>query len=151
MADWTCPRCRRSFAARNARHSCNSQPPDGLFAQYPHALPLYKAVRKMVESLGSVETEATKTQVAFRARRRFAFLWIPQMALKGGAPDLYLTFDLERRVSSPRIKQSVSPRPGLWTHHMLLTEKGQLDPEVRAWLREALECASVERKRASQA
>lgn len=139
---WTCPKCGRAFKARHARHSCVSRSPEAFFADYPDALPLYRATRRVLESFGPVEVETTRTQVAFRAGKRFAFLWIPQMALKRGPPDLYLTFALERRVGSPRVKESVEPRPGLWMHHMRLASARDLDAEARAWLQEAYERAA---------
>lgn len=142
MAEWTCPKCGRAFLARDARHSCVRQTPEALFAPWPDALPLYEAVRDLVSTFGPVQAEATKTQAAFRAKRRFAFLWIPQMSLKRGPPDLYLTFDLPRQVRSPRIKESVETRPRLWTHHVLLAATDDLDAEVEGWLREAYEAAS---------
>lgn len=143
-ASWTCPQCGRSFRARNARHSCVSQSPEALFAEYPDALPLYRAVRAALERLGPVETEATRTQVAFRADRRFAFLWIPRMSLKRGPSDLYLTFDLVRPLGSPRLKEAVESHPGVWTHHMRLASRKDLDAEARAWLREAYETRGLE-------
>lgn len=139
MAEWTCPRCGRTFLAKHARHACVSQPPEAFFAPYPHGLPLLDALRR---ALPHASVEATKTQVAFRARRRFAFLWIPSMALRRGPPDVYLAFDLPRRVASPRIKESIEVRPGLWTHHMLLRKPGDVDAEARAWLREARDAAA---------
>lgn len=143
MSDWTCPRCGQAFVARNARHSCDRQAIEEFFGPYPKGLPLFRAVLKAVESFGPVEAAATKTQVSFRARTRFAWLWIPQMALKRGPPDVYLTFDLPRRVASPRIKQSVEARPGRWVHHMLLASPRAVDAEAKAWLREAYETAAA--------
>lgn len=136
---WTCPRCGRSFLARNARHSCTSQAPEAFLAPYPKALPLFRVVERYLSSLGDVQAEATKTQIAFRAKRRFAFLWIPALALGRGPPDLHLTFDLPRRVRSPRIKESVLSHPNVWTHHMRFARKADLDDEAKGWLREAYE------------
>lgn len=138
MSAWTCPRCGRAFAARRA-HACNRQAPEAFLAPYPDALPLYRAVRRALATLGKVSVEATRTQIAFGAPHRFAFLWIPQMSLHRGPPDVYLAFDLRRRVRSPRIKQSVEARRGLWTHHMRLAKPEDVDDEALAWLREARE------------
>jgi hypothetical protein len=103
---------------------------------------MFHAVLKAVEEFGPVDAMATKTQVSFRARTRFAWLWVPQMALKRGPPDVYLTFGLPRRVASPRIKESVAARPGRWMHHMRLGSTSEVDAEVVAWLREAYELAA---------
>lgn len=149
---WRCPRCGRAFKARNVRHSCVSQAPEALFAGFPQHLPLYRAARKTITALGDdVEVEATKTQVAFRAKRRFAYLWIPRMSLKRGPDGLYLSFDLARRVASPRIKESTEARPGLFVHHMRLASARDLDAEAKGWLREAYARASVSPRRPSGA
>ena len=137
MAEWTCPRCGRVFQARDARHSCVSQDPEKLLAPWPDAIPLCRAVRDLLAGFGPVEPEATRTQVSFRARRRFAYLWVPRLSLNRGSDDLHLTFDLRRREASPRVKESVESRPGLWTHHVLLRSASDLDEEVAGWLREA--------------
>lgn len=139
--DWRCPLCGRSFLAKNARHSCTSQAPEALLREYPDALPLYEKVRDHLLTLDGVTVEATKTQIAFRARRRFAFLWIPAIALRRGPPDLYLTFDLPRALTSPRIKEIVELPRRRFTHHMLLQRKRDLDAEAKGWLREAYEAA----------
>ncbi|MHB1260655.1 MAG: DUF5655 domain-containing protein [Thermoplasmatota archaeon] len=142
MTEWTCPRCRQVFLARNARHSCDRQAIEEFFGPYPHGLPLFEAVLRAVRAFGPVEPAATKTQVSFRARTRFAWLWIPQMALKRGPPDVYLTFDLSHCVDSPRIKEAIQVRPGRWVHHLRLASPRDVDAEVKAWLREAYEAVA---------
>jgi hypothetical protein len=144
--DWTCPDCRQRFAARNASHSCAVQDPEAFFAPYPHGLPLLARLRKVLQSFGPVEVNATKTQVSFRARRRFAWLWVPQMALKRGPPDVFLAFGLPYRAASRRIKESVEVRAGLWVHHLRLGSADDLDDEVQGWLRESYEAAKGEGK-----
>lgn len=112
-----------------------------MLAPFPDALPLYEAARAVIEAIGPVEIEATRTQIAFRAKRRFAFLWVPALALRRGPPDLYLTIDLPRRLDSPRFKEIAEPSRGHHVHHMLLARKRDLDAEARGWLREAYEHA----------
>lgn len=128
--------------ARNASHSCAVRTIEAFFAPYPKGMPIFRAVRRAVSAFGPVEVAATKTQVSFRARTRFAWLWVPQMALKRGPPDVYLTFDLPRQVTSPRVKQAVQTRPGRWTHHVKLDSSRSVDGEVKAWLGEAYAQAS---------
>lgn len=83
------------------------------------------------------------TQVAFRGRKRFAFLWFTPRK----EAELVLTFDLRRRIRSPKIRESVEIRPGLWTHHVVLETVGDLDGDVRGWLREAYETFAPARQR----
>jgi hypothetical protein len=139
-AEWHCGRCGRAFRVRNARHSCVSQTPAALFREHPRALAVVRAVERALTKVGPVEVEATKTQVAFRAERRFAYVWVPQMVLGRGSPDeSVLTFDLPRRIGSPRVKEVVEVRPGLWTHHVPVASAREVDAEARAWLSEAYE------------
>ena len=48
---------------------------------------------------------------------------------------LLLTIGLARRLDSPRV--AVEPYPNRWTHHVILSEVGQLDSELMDWLQEA--------------
>ena len=52
---------------------------EGLFEGQPRSYKLFKAVRKYIESIGPVEVEASKTQVSFGVRTKFAWIWLPQM------------------------------------------------------------------------
>ncbi len=109
-----------------------------LFAGRPVPLRLFRAIRKKVESIGPVKVVPTKTQVSFRARTGFAWVWLPQMWIEKAAEDgVVLTLDLRRRVVHPRIKTAVEPSPGRWTHHIVILKEDDLDDNVLGWLREA--------------
>jgi hypothetical protein len=102
---------------------------------------IFETLRTAVGALGLVEMRVTKSQVAFRRRRTFAWAWMPGMYLRGKraarrAP-LVLTLALRRRHPSPRWKEIVEPRPGRFTHHMELRSSADIDDEVRTWLQEA--------------
>jgi hypothetical protein len=111
---------------------------DTLFEGRPVSRGLFVHVRSYIESLGDIKVEAAKTQVSFGAKRKFAWVWLPQMWIKKAPPDsIVLSFDLPRKVEDPRIKQSVEPYPGRWTHHVVIERPEQLDTQVKAWLTEA--------------
>lgn len=114
---------------------------EAVLASDAGAAAIFARVRAGIAAIGPATVHATATQVGFGARRRFAYLWIPGLALGRGPPDVYLTFTLPRRVRSPRIKEAVEPRPGLWTHHMLLASPASVDAQVRAWIAEAYRAA----------
>ncbi|WP_454485355.1 DUF5655 domain-containing protein [Arthrobacter sp. MAHUQ-56] len=105
------------------------------------AFALYRAVERMARSLGPVEVRVSKSQVAFRRRRGFAYLWRPGMYVKSTVP-LVLSLPLPRNAASPRFKEIVQPSPGIWMHHLELLDSSQLDDEVFQWLREAYEAAA---------
>lgn len=107
----------------------------------PLSREIFEAVRSTVESQGPVEIRATKSQVAFRTRLAFAWVWIPAQYLHGDVAPLVLTVDLRRHDQSPRWKEVVEPRSGRFTHHLELRSTDDLDGEVLRWLREAREGA----------
>jgi hypothetical protein len=113
---------------------------EGFFEGRPAALALFNTVRKYIESFGAVTIEPMKTQIAFGAKRKFAWVWLPQTWIKKRLENsLTLTFDLNHKVENPRIEEAVEPQPGRWTHHVIIEKQSDLDDEVKGWLREAYE------------
>ncbi len=111
------------------------------FAGHEEARVIFDAVRELIETIGPADIRVTKSQVAFRRRTAFAFLWIPRMYLGDRGVPLVLTIGLRRRDGSPRWKEVVEPAPGRFTHHLELHSTDDADEEVRGWLREAWEAA----------
>ena len=110
---------------------------DEFFAGQEEARQIFDALRRVVDAIGPAEIRVTKSQVAFRRRRAFAFAWMPGMYLRGKHPPLVLTLALRRRDSSPRWKQIVEPARGRFTHHLELYASTDIDDEVRSWIQEA--------------
>ncbi len=110
---------------------------DEFFAGHDDSRRVYDAVSEAVAQTGPADTIVTKSQVAFRRRTRFAFVWIPDAYLRNSDVPLVLTVGLRRRDDSPRWKQVVEPAPGRFTHHIELDDSSDVDEEVRGWLREA--------------
>lgn len=98
---------------------------------------LFAVVREAVTALGEVNVDVTKSQVAFRRTRSFAWAWIPGRYLSGKVAPLVLTLALDHRDDSPRWKDIVEPKAGRFTHHLEVHSASDIDEEVRAWLREA--------------
>ncbi len=121
---------------------------EGLFAARAEALALFNVVRAFIESLGPVTMDVSKTQVAFGRGRKFAWVWLPQMWIKK-RPDesVTLVFDYPYRIRHRRIASAVEPRPGRWTHHVLIDREADLDERVRSWLRQAYDLAGSSLKR----
>jgi len=116
-------------------------PLEEYFAGFDESRVLYEDVVVLLAEIGEFEQRVTRSQISFRRRLAFAWVWIPEKYLRRAAAPLVLTVDLRRHDPSPRWKQVVEPRPGRFTHHLELTSATQLDDEVRAWLREAWEQA----------
>jgi len=103
---------------------------------------VYERVRGVLRELGPVEIRASKSQIAFRRRRGFAYLWLPGQYLRKPAAELVLSFSLGRHDASPRFKEVVHPSPTHWMHHLEVDGPDDIDGEVVAWLTEAAERAS---------
>jgi hypothetical protein len=103
---------------------------------------IFEAVREAAAAIGRFDVRCTKSQVAFRRRVGFAYVWLPDMYLDRADVPLVLTIGLRRRDGSPRWKQIVEPAPGRFTHHLELRSPDEVDDEVVAWLREAWEIAA---------
>jgi len=102
---------------------------------------LFEAIRAEVEKIGPAEIRVSKSQIAFKRKRGFAWVWIPGQYLHGQAAPLVLSLALRRLDPSQRWKQVVEPYPGRFMHHLELNSADELDDEVRAFLREAWEGA----------
>jgi hypothetical protein len=115
--------------------------PQAFFSDHPLGLAVFKRVRAITESLGPVDVRVSKSQVAFRRRRGFAYLWLPGMYLARPDAAVVLSVAVRHQIESPRWKQVVEPSPGQWMHHLEITDVSELDEEVSGWLREAAESA----------
>jgi hypothetical protein len=87
------------------------------------------------------DVRVTKSQVAFRRTRAFAWAWMPGMYLRGDTAPLVLSVALRRRDASPRWKEIVEPAPGRFMHHLALYSPTEIDGDVLRWLQEAWEQA----------
>lgn len=115
---------------------------DEFFGPHEESRRLFDAVRAAVDDvLGETDVSVTRSQVAFRRRTGFAYVWRPAQYLDRGAP-LVLTIGLRRRDTSARWKEVAEPHPGRFTHHLELYSEADIDDEVRGWLREAWETAA---------
>jgi hypothetical protein len=111
--------------------------PESLFAHRPVALELYERVKSMIERIGPVETRTTKSQVSFRRRGGFAYLWLPPAWTRPQPAELVLSIALDHLDASKRFKQVSHPAKAVWMHHLELRTPEELDQEIAGWLREA--------------
>ncbi len=115
--------------------------PEDLFAGHPIALEVLARARAVLAATGPFEARTTRSQVAFRRARAFAWLWRPGQYLAGDVAPVVLSVALGRRAESARWKEVVRPSPRHWIHHLEVGAPGEIDDEVAAWLREAAERA----------
>ena len=101
------------------------------------ATSVFERVRRVLERIGRVEVRTTKSQVAFRGRRAFAWLWRPGQYLARPGAEIVLSIALGRRDGSRRWKEVVQPSRDQWMHHLEVRALDEIDEEVEAWLAEA--------------
>jgi hypothetical protein len=114
--------------------------PEDVFSNSPDGLRLCHVVRDAILTAVPATIRTTASQVAFRNRRGFAYVWNPRRQLRTEGPAV-LSIALPRRVESSRFKEVVHPSPGVWMHHLELLTADDVDDEVTAWLTEAFGAA----------
>ncbi|HSK90808.1 MAG TPA: DUF5655 domain-containing protein [Euzebyales bacterium] len=92
-------------------------------------------------SFGAVEVRTTKSQIAFRRRRGFAYVWLPPRYLRAPQAEVVLSIALDHALPSPRFKEIAHPARGVWQHHLQIGDVAEVDDEVREWLRAAYDRA----------
>ena len=115
--------------------------PEEVFSGSPRGLELFHAVEAMLAAPTPPAIRATRSQVAFREKRGFAYIWWPGRYMASEVPAV-LSIALPRRIDSGRFKEVVNPSPGMWMHHLELRTVDELDGEVAGWLREARQAAA---------
>ncbi len=116
---------------------------DEFFKGYKESRRLFDVVLSVIKTIGPVELRVTKSQIAFRQSKNFAWVWIPGKYLHGKTAPLVLTASFRRRDTSARWKEIVEPSPGRFTHHLELYSVNDIDNEVRNWLQEAWTTANL--------
>jgi len=98
---------------------------------------LCEALHSVIKIIGKAEIRVTKSQVVFRRRKAFAWVWMPGKYLRGKHAPLVLTVSMHYRDISPRWKEIADPAPGRFTHHLELYSTSDIDDEVHDWPWEA--------------
>ena len=83
----------------------------------------------------------SKSQIAFRARRGFPYVWQPGRDVDNDVPAV-LSILLPAEDKSKRFKSVVHPSPKVLMHHLEVRDPDQVDDEVARWLRDAYDAAS---------
>jgi len=112
--------------------------PEDYFQGRVVARELFDAVLAEMRGVGKFDMRISKSQIAFRRRRGFAWMWCPDLFLRAHrfAP-LVLSLSLPLPDPAPRWKEIVEPSPGRFMHHLELHARSDIDDEVRLWLQQA--------------
>jgi hypothetical protein len=124
----------------------DSRTPDEFFAGCPAGLAVYRRVNDFItRARPDVTVRISKSQVAFRRRRGFAYVWRPGQYLRHPGADVVLSIALRRQITSGRFKEVVRPSSTVWMHHLEIPSVDDVDHEVEAWLLEAADDAGTAR------
>lgn len=115
--------------------------PDAFLDGHTLARSVFEMVSETLAQFDDVAVRTTKSQIAFRRRRGFAYIWLPAMYLARPDAEVVLSIALDRQLACPRFKEIAHPSPGIWQHHLEVQEVDDLDDEVRGWLIAAYDCA----------
>lgn len=110
------------------------------FAGHPDGQVVAAAVVATVATIGPYDVRVSRSQVAFRRRIGFAYLWRPGQYVTSDVPAV-LSVALPREDASPRWKQVVHPAAHVWMHHLELRTPDEVDEDVVGWLAEAYAAA----------
>ncbi|HEX6325016.1 MAG TPA: DUF5655 domain-containing protein [Jiangellaceae bacterium] len=118
--------------------------PEQFLAGTDSGLAIYRWLQSVLADGGFDFTVSTsKSQVAFRRRRGFAYLWLPGKYLRRPNVDVVLSLALSRELPSGRFKEITRSAPAIWMHHLEVHSVADLDDEMAAWLSEAAEAAGL--------
>ena len=115
--------------------------PEELFDGYPDCLAICRQVQQVLSAFGEGSVAVTKSQVTFRRRKAFAFVWRPGQYVSSGVPAV-LSIAMPHEVTSNRFKEIAHPTPTVWMHHLELRDVSEVDDEVCGWLTDAYENAT---------
>ena len=100
------------------------------------SLKLFKLLRKLIERNCSPKIEVSKTQISFGEDYKYIWVWLPQRwTAKRSEDSITLTILTGDKLRNKRIVESVQPKKGYWTHHILIDSKKDLDNEIEDLLK----------------
>lgn len=111
------------------------------FSSSAPGLEVYDAVAALVDGLGPATVRVTRSQVSFRRRVAFGWLWLPGAYLSRPRVEVVLSVALDRSDDSQRWKEVAHVRPDRWMHHLEVSGLADLDDEVEGWVGEAYRLA----------
>lgn len=103
------------------------------------SLKLFKRLRKLIERKRSPKIEVSRTQISFGEDYKYIWVWLPQKWIKKRSKNsITLTIVTGKQMSSERIVESVQPRKGYWTHHIIIEDAKDIDKEIETLIQESL-------------
>lgn len=132
---WTCPDCERRFGKANQSHECApALSIDEYFETGPSfERPIFETVRAHMQTLDpDIWFEPVSVGIFFKRRTSF-------VQLRTKTKWVALCFNLDRKLTSPRLARKVIEHSGRYYHVVNIADSADLDDQVFEWLTEAFE------------
>lgn len=101
------------------------------FKNRESSLKLFRALRQLIERHCSPKIEVSKAQISFGEDYKYIWVWLPQMwVTKRSEDSITLTIVTGEKLKSERIVESVQPKKGYWTHHILINTRKDIDKDI---------------------
>ena len=128
---WTCPKCDRIFQKANQPHSCKKVSIEAHFANKEKTKELFDClVSSITKEIGAVEIVSIPCCVHLFGSYDF-------LAALPKKEKLEVRFALDRKLDSPRVKQSVPMSANVIKNCIDITTIQEIDKEFIGWLSEA--------------
>ncbi|HEU4514867.1 MAG TPA: DUF5655 domain-containing protein [Nocardioidaceae bacterium] len=103
------------------------------FADAPLGAQVYDALVGVVDDLGPATVRVSKSQVAFRRRTGFCWVWQPGMYLRNPGAEVVVSLALDHEEASSRWKQVTQVSGRRWMHHLEVRSLDDIDDDLAAW------------------
>jgi hypothetical protein len=104
------------------------------------SLRLFNTLRQRIESKCTPKIQVTKTQISFGEVYKYLWVWLPQTWIRKRKEDsITLTIATGKKIRSKRIEESVQPKKGFWTHHVLIENSSDIDAEVERLIQASID------------
>lgn len=128
---WTCPKCGRIFRRAKQPHSCHTVPLSHHFQNKEKAKKLFAYLVSQIDSkIGKCKVISIPCCVHLFGNYDF-------LAALPKKERLEIRFALDRRLNTPRLKQSVPMSSKVFKNCLDIARKEEIDKELLGWLKES--------------
>jgi hypothetical protein len=103
------------------------------------SLKSFNLLRRLIERHRSPKIEVSKTQISFGEDYKYIWVWLPQTWIKKRQENsITLTIMTGKKVKSDKIEESVQPKKGYWTHHIIIESSKDINREIEDLIQESI-------------
>lgn len=103
------------------------------------SLKLFNLLRRLIERHCSPKIEVSKTQISFGEDYKYIWVWLPQTWIKKRQENsITMTIVTGKKIQSDKIVESVQPKKGYWTHHIVIESSKDIGKEIEDLIQESI-------------